>query len=163
MKFKYAYFLTSFVLFTFAWASYGCTSQDKETKEKAGEEINWVSYKEGMNRGNSENKKVFINFFATWCKYCKVMDKETFANQKIIDYINENFIPVKVDADKSREIARKYQVAGLPVVWFVESNGHPIGAQPGYVPPESLLPILKYIHTNSYKKMKYDEFVKKQM
>ncbi len=124
------------------------------------EKINWRSYDEGVKLGKEEGKKVFINFYADWCHYCKMLDKKTFVNQDVIDYLNQHFIPVKVNSDKNTSVAQKYQVRNLPVMWILSQDGEPIGQQPGFMPPEKLLPILKFVGTDSYKKMKYKEFLK---
>lgn len=123
------------------------------------EQIKWHSYDEGLQLGKNEGKKVFINFYADWCHYCKLLDKKTFVDERIINYLNEYFIPVKVNSDKNRNVAQKYQVRNLPVMWILNKDGEPIGQQPGFMPPEKLLPILQFVGTNSYKKMKYKEFL----
>jgi thioredoxin-related protein len=122
--------------------------------------IKWHSYNDGMALGKDKNKKVFLNFYADWCGYCKQMDSKTFTDKSVISYMNENFIPVRVNADKEMKIAAQYEVRGLPVSWFIAESGESIGSQPGYIPPDMLLPILKYIHTDSYKKMSFDKFAK---
>ncbi len=68
--------------------------------------IKWHSYKEGVDRGKYEKKNVFLNFYADWCGFCKKMDKETFKDPVVIAFLNENFISVKVNSDKERNIAR---------------------------------------------------------
>ncbi len=124
------------------------------------ETIKWYSYKEGMALGKSEQKKVFVNFFADWCGYCAKMDKETFTNPKIISFLNKNFIPVKVNYDRDNQIASRYQVHGLPSTWFFAEDGRQIGSQPGYIPASNLMTILKYVQSDSYKKMSFDNFLK---
>jgi len=138
-------------------------SDDKDNSQEAirlagADGIRWVNYDQGMARGKSEDKKVFLNFYADWCRYCKMMDQKTFQNKDIIAYLNENFVPVRVNSDKNLKVAREYKVQGLPVFWFVSESGENIGSQPGYIPPDLMLPLLKYIETDSYKKMNFDKF-----
>ncbi len=122
--------------------------------------IKWYSHEEGMAIGKKEEKKIFLHFYADWCTYCKKMEKETFSNQSVASYLNENFIPIKVNSDKERKIANRYNVRGLPTTWFISKHGDIIGNQPGFMPPDKLLPLLKYIQTNSYKKMSFKNFLK---
>ncbi len=122
--------------------------------------IDWVPYEEGIEIGKERNKKIFINFYADWCRYCVKMEKNTFTNKSVISYLNENFISIRINSDKQQRLARKYQVRGLPVQWFINSEGKPIGSQPGYLEPKLLLNILKFVNTNSYKSMTYSEFLK---
>ncbi len=108
-------------------------------------EIAWQSFAEGMARGKSENKKIFLHFYANWCGACKIMEDKTFRNATVIAYINENFIPIKVNADREQETSRMFRVRALPDNWFIDEDGKPIGHQPGYIPPENLKGILKML------------------
>ena len=122
--------------------------------------IRWFAYDEGMALGRQEGKKIFLSFHADWCAFCKKMEKESFSKPAIIDYLNKHFISIKVNTDEERDTAVKYFVRGLPVTWFLEPDGTKIGGNPGYIPPKQLLALLKYIHTDSYKTMQFNEFQK---
>ena len=130
------------------------------TADTAG--INWVNYDKGMALGKSQQQKVFINFYATWCSFCRMMDSGTFMNSAVIDYLNDNFISVKVDVDKERDVAAHYNIQPLPDVWFISEKGEAIGNKPGYIPPEEMLPVLKFIQTDSYLEMSYQTFLDNQ-
>ncbi len=122
--------------------------------------ITWNSYEKGMVIGKKEKKKIFINFYAKWCSYCAKMDSTTFKDSNVIDYLNEHFISIKINTDKDREIAAKYFVRGLPTSWFVAENGIKISGLPGFVKAAAFINVLKFIHTDSYKKMTFAEFLK---
>lgn len=121
--------------------------------------LSWLPYAEGMALGKSQKKKVFINFFATWCSFCKMMDTKTFKDAAVIDYLNANFITVKVDVDRERDVAAQYNISPLPDMWFISEKGEAIGNKPGYISPEEMLPVLKFIKTDSYLKMSYQDFL----
>jgi thioredoxin-related protein len=121
--------------------------------------IQWLSYAEGRQRGEAENKKVFLVFNADWCRYCLKMEKETFRHPTVVAYVNRNFIPVTVNSDKQQDIAAQYNVRGLPSTWFISEKGDRIGNRPGYIPADEMLKILKYIGSDSYLKMSYKSFV----
>lgn len=123
--------------------------------------IQWLSYAEGRQRGEAENKKVFLVFNADWCRYCLQMEKETFQNPTVIAYVNRNFVPISVDSDKEQKIAAKYNVRGLPSTWFISENGNRIGNRPGYISSDEMLKILKYIGTDSYLSMSFKAFTEK--
>jgi thioredoxin-related protein len=133
---------------------YACFSDSVSSTER----IKWISYNEGMTAGGKEGKKIFLSFYADWCTFCAKMDKETFKDPAIVKYLNEHFINIKIDTEKENEIARKHFVRGLPMTWFLESNGDKISSLPGYIPPDMFLQILKYIETDSYKKMTFKEY-----
>ena len=67
--------------------------------------VKWYSHEEGRVLGKIENKKMYVHFWAEWCTYCRKMEKETFGNPAVIDYLNANFIPIKVNSDRERELA----------------------------------------------------------
>jgi len=112
----------------------------------AAEGINWRSYEEGLVLSKVEKKKVFLHFYADWCVYCGKMAKETFQNPAVVSYLNNHFIPVRVDTDKKPETAMKYGVTGLPSTWFLTEMGEAMGTVPGFIPPDTLLSMLKKVN-----------------
>ena len=154
--------LVAFFCLSVVWIPADCTASESILPISVNSSgIKWYSYEEGIERGKEEKKNVFLNFYTQWCGYCKKMDKETFANSSIIAYLNENFISIKVNSDKERQIANYYYVNGLPTSWFLSKEGSKISSLPGYIPSDMLINILKYIHTDSYKKMNFRKFMKK--
>ena len=124
----------------------------------AADQIKWHAYEEGTALGVSENKKVFINFHADWCKYCETMDRKTFQDAGIISYLNSYFISIKVDVEREKSVAKKYNINPLPDCWFLSEKGDIIGNRPGYLSAEDLMPILQFIKTDSFLKMNYQQF-----
>ena len=91
------------------------------------------------------------------------MDRETFANQEVASYLRDNFIVIKVNTEKARDLAEMYSAFSLPTSWFVNPAGEPIAPLPGFVPPDPFLAVLKYINTKSYAQMTFKEFVEKDL
>ena len=110
------------------------------------EGINWRSYEEGLVVSKAEKKKVFLHFYADWCVFCGKMAKETFQNPDVVAYLNNHFIPIRVDTDKAPNTAALYGVTGLPSTWFLTERGEAIGAVPGFIGPEALLAMLKEVY-----------------
>ena len=150
MKLKNIYVF--FLVFVFSSIIISCNKGSSE-------EILWQSYKEGMDTGKKENKKIFIHFWASWCGYCTKMAKETFKDPLVVSYLNKHFIPVKINSDKQKDIAAVYKIRGLPDNWFVSEKGEQIVNLPGYVPPDKMYLILQYIDTNSYTTMDFNQFL----
>lgn len=123
-------------------------------------DINWQKYDQGIAMAGEQDKKVFLYFHAEWCSYCTKMEKTTFKRSAVIDYINENFIAIKVDSDREQEVSSKYYVRGLPTLWFLKSDQTKISNLPGYVDAKTFEGILKFINTESYEEMNYKEFKK---
>ncbi len=150
-KTKLACIIMLIFFFISSWIYSPALSSDK---------INWHKYKEGMELGKNDRKKVFLYFYTDWCGYCKDMEKVTFKDRSVIDLLNSSFIPVRVNADKEKGAASGYNISGLPSNWFVAENGESISNLPGYIPPGKLFFILKYIQTDSYKSMTFNSYLK---
>ncbi|MBF0303712.1 MAG: thioredoxin fold domain-containing protein [Desulfamplus sp.] len=122
--------------------------------------IAWQSHDKGIIMAKEQNKKIFIYFHAAWCGYCRKMEMSTFQDKTLIDYMNANFIAIKVDSDVETKVADSYSVRGLPTCWFLKTNGDKLSSMPGYIDEKRLLTILKYVHTEGYEKMSYTDFEK---
>ena len=109
--------------------------------------INWRAYDEGMVLGKIEKKKIFLHFYADWCRYCLMMAKDTFQDPAVVFFLNEHFVSIRVDIDNDRQTAVKYGVLGLPYTALLTEMGEPIGAMPGYISAGNLLAILKEVQT----------------
>jgi len=147
---------------------FSCATAD----EKAGTAgIKWLTYEEGLKAAAKQGKFLFVDFYTNWCGYCKKMDKETFTNKEVVEYLNKNFVAVKVNAESKEtmnlpegpidgiKLARSYGVTGYPTYWFVESNGSKINKMPGYAPPDKFLPVLKFIGDGHYKTKSFKDYI----
>ena len=105
--------------------------------------IRWQSYADGMARSKSENKKMFVHFYADWCSTCKIMEKKTFKDPGVIAALNRNYVSVKINVDKSRKIAEIFKIELLPDTWFITNNNEIISHRPGYISPGQLKALLK--------------------
>jgi len=106
----------------------------------AQDKITWLRYDEGLElMKTSSDKHIFIDFTATWCGWCKRMEKEAFSDPVVIKKVNEHFIPVKVWGDKydtlnidgykitQSNLARQYRISGYPAFWFISPENTRIG------------------------------------
>lgn len=125
-------------------------------------EIQWQPYDTGIKMIKEQNKKGFLHFYTDWCTYCKIMNKQTFVDPKIIDYLNNNFVSIRVNADKQKDVAKKYGVSRFPSNWFIAEDSTSLSNQPGFIKPDMLLDMLKFLNTDSFKEMKFSEFVTNQ-
>ena len=112
----------------------------------ASDSINWRSYEEGMVLSKIEKKKVFLHFYADWCGFCRKIANTTFKDSALINYLNENFMPIRVNTDKEPQTASTYGVAGLPFTVFLTEMGEPIFSMPGYIPTDTLMTMLTEIN-----------------
>lgn len=86
-----------------------------------------------------------IYFYSDNCPSCSEMEKTTWQDARIINALNTQYTPVKVDVNKQRRIASLYKVYYLPTTWFIKPDGQPFGNRPGYIPADLLLKIFKHL------------------
>jgi len=121
-----------------------------ETAEKTeSREIQWIkNFDEGMEMAKSQGKPVLIDFTAEWCTYCKVMDKKTFPDKRVVEE-SQRFVMIKFDATrptkKVREITRRYQIRGYPTQVSIDTKGN-VDQLVGYVKPDRLVEYMEQIH-----------------
>ncbi len=120
--------------------------------------IHWQSYDKGLAMAKEQNKKIFLFFHTDWCHYCKKMKQSTLKDPALVSFLNEHFISITVNADKEKKISRKYAVLGLPTLWFLKKDSTRISKIPGYVNADIFIKVLKYIQTENYKKMNFQDF-----
>jgi thioredoxin-related protein len=122
--------------------------------------LNWESYREASERSRREGKPLMIHFTARWCRWCTKMKLETYADRKVIRYLNEHFAMAMVDTDKLPALARKYRVEELPTLWFLDPAGKRLTRYPGFIGAARLLPLLEFIATEAYTEHDYDDWLK---
>lgn len=107
-------------------------------------EFEWQAWNaELFARAAKENKYILLDLEAVWCHWCHVMDQTTYADRKIGEYIEANFLPVKVDHDARPDLAQRYRDYGWPATIILKPDGTEIIKRAGYIPPESMLKLLK--------------------
>ncbi len=91
------------------------------------------------------------------------MDNDTFSNEKIINFANDNLISLKIDAEKGSgpEQKEKYRVRGYPTIIILDNSGNELDRIIGYLPPDNFLKELNRIkngtNTLSDLQLKYSE------
>ena len=67
--------------------------------------VAWQAWSgESFARARSEGKPVLLSIAATWCHWCHEMDRTSYADPEIATFINERFVPIRVDADDRPDI-----------------------------------------------------------
>ena len=82
------------------------------------------------------------------------------ARQKVYNHLNENFISVKIDFDREKNIVHQFDVQGIPDIWFLDSTGEKLTRSTGYVSEDILIAMLKYISEEAFQKMEFKEFLR---
>ncbi len=133
--------------------------------------IKWRTFEEALKVGKKENKMIVVDFYTDWCTWCKTMDKETYGNSEVIRFANEKLVFAKVNAESSEKVtykgmqftyaqlARAFKVKGYPATLFMLPNGDPLDLVPGYIPPETFLPIIAFLEGGHYKTTSFEKFM----
>ena len=81
----------------------------------------------------SENKLVFVEFYADWCTPCKMMEQQVFSDKSIGDFFNKKFVNVKVDSEKGNgpDLAAIFEVTALPTLLFLDEIGRVVERREG--------------------------------
>lgn len=67
--------------------------------------VKWLTFEEAVALNKKEKKLIFIDVYTTWCGPCKMMDKYSFADEQIAKILNNNFYPVKLNAEQKDNIS----------------------------------------------------------
>jgi thioredoxin-related protein len=147
----------------------------------AKEKIKWISLAEAEKIFKVENKTVLIDLYTDWCSWCKVMDKKTYSDPDVVRYINEHFLPVKLDAESKEKISwlgkeYHYQPSSrmnafavyltrgnlsFPTTVFIPASEPDPLAVPGFLEPRDIEGLLKYFGDGHFGKTSFDVYIKK--
>ena len=118
--------------------------------------INWNEWsKEAFEKASKEKKPILLDIHGVWCHWCHVMEHTSYSDQEVVEIINKDFIPVKVDTDKRPDINKRYNQGGWPSTVFLAPNGQIItGAT--YIPPDSLKDMMFKV-IDAFNEMKLSE------
>lgn len=124
-----------------AFGSYYFTHyQDQNTTQNESNNLNWhTDLDSAFNEAKQTNKPIFVDFYTTWCTYCKQLDETTLSDPNVQEKLSQNYVVAKIDADKYSEIASSYKIYGYPTLLFLDSNGGEMKRIEGYVDPNTLL------------------------
>jgi thioredoxin-related protein len=147
--------------------------------EGTSEALSWMSIDEAAGKLQKEQRPVLIDLYTTWCGWCKQMDKKTYSNKQVAQYLREKFYPVKVDAETRATInwnGRTYQFnpdyrsnefamylthgrLEFPTTIIIPPGGEP-QAIPGYMEPKELEMLVKYFGEGKFGKESFDDYQK---
>ncbi len=121
--------------------------------------IQWQAHDEGIAAAKKQGKKIVVYFRTGYCQYCIKMEREAFKDDWVIDYLNTNFIPIRVNGTEEDKVVHLYEVEEIPTMVFLTPDMTVLSQMPGYIETEILFYILQYLHTDSYKRMRFKDFV----
>lgn len=107
----------------------------------AGIEFHQGSWDQALKLAQKTGKPVFLDISASWCGPCKALKKNTFPNEEVGAFYNENFINVLMDGEKGEgiDLAKEFKVSAYPSMLFLNSKGELIARTSGYRDPEGFI------------------------
>jgi uncharacterized protein YyaL (SSP411 family) len=96
--------------------------------------VHWKPWcQEVFSLATTQNKPILVSIGYAACHWCHVMERESFESQKVADFMNANFINVKVDREERPDVDNLYMEAlqamtgsgGWPLHIFLLPNGKP--------------------------------------
>lgn len=161
---------------TFIVSSFVMTEDKTEATE-----IKWYTWEEAVKLNDKNPKKVFVDVYTEWCGWCKRMDNSTFKDSAVVAYLNENYYPVKFDAEQKEDVlfqgntlkfdatagrrgAHNLAIALLdgkmsyPSYVYLTSKFERITISPGYKEAKALMKELKFIAEEHYKTTTWQEY-----
>ena len=97
--------------------------------------IDWWSWcDEALATAKAENKPIFLSIGYSSCHWCTVMEGEAFSDRAIADYLNANFLPIKVDREERPDLDSIYMQA---LQMMTGQGGWPLNI---FLTPDDLVP-----------------------
>jgi thioredoxin-related protein len=161
------------------------TSARAQTPSPIMKNVHWYTLKQALELNKKQPRKIIIDMYTDWCGWCKRMDKETFTNQVITDYLNTYYYPVKFNAESTDSVefrgvkfgnpstggrsTHQFAIAmfqsakqnvGYPALAYLTENLDIIAVIPGYLTPQQIEPILSIIATDKFKTQNLEDYKK---
>lgn len=94
-----------------------------------------------MGKAKAENKLIFVDAYTSWCGWCKEMDKENFTDSIVGQFMNEHYIPTRLDMEEGLglKMAIKYRVNAFPTFLVFNADGQLVRRVMGYRKKEQFL------------------------
>ncbi len=113
------------------------SEQSPYLRQHADNAVDWYPWgDEAFAKAKAENKPIFLSVGYSTCHWCHVMEEESFLNPVVGAYLNERFVPIKVDRETRPDIDRLYMQflvattgsGGWPMSVFLTPDAQPFYA-----------------------------------
>lgn len=73
-----------------------------------------------------QQKPIFVEVYADWCKPCKEMEKNTFATDYVGNYYNDYFINIRLDVEsfEGQQFKATYDIENIPDLLYFDAKGN---------------------------------------
>jgi len=139
----------------------------------ASERVVWSELDPALVEAKRAQKPLLVDVYTDWCGWCKRMDKTTYADPEVRDYVQSAFVPARVNAEDDkrsasylgetrtyRQFADTFRISGYPTTLFLAPDGQLITQLPGYVKPGAFLTVLRYVAEGHYRTQSWESFTR---
>jgi uncharacterized protein YyaL (SSP411 family) len=78
--------------------------------QHANNPVDWFAWDDvALKKARDENKPIFLSIGYSACHWCHVMAHESFENDDVAEFMNNNFVNIKVDREERPDIDDIYQ------------------------------------------------------
>src|SRR5260370_29115154 len=71
--------------------------------------VDWYAWgEEAFAKARRENKPIFLSIGYSTCHWCHVIARESFENDEVARFLNENFVSIKVDREERPDVDKIY-------------------------------------------------------
>jgi uncharacterized protein YyaL (SSP411 family) len=147
------------------------TTSAGTTQPNASAKLEWLTFDAAKERAAKENKHVIVDIYTTWCGWCKVMERQTYADPEVSSYLSQNFVLAKVNGESpdslhwqgqkisERQFARAVGVTGYPATYFLKPDAELLGGVAGYIKKPDFMIYARYVSTRWYEKGKIQDYI----
>jgi hypothetical protein len=92
--------------------------------ENRAAEIQWRHWTAAaFDEATETERPILLHLTTTWCRACHEMDETTFSDKRVIALINDNLVPIRVDADRLPHVQDRYIAGGWPTTALLAPTG----------------------------------------
>ena len=92
-------------------------------------------------RGKAEHKEILVEFYSPDCIGCQQMDKVTFPDQAVENFIIDRMVPLHAPAGTST-LSADFRVVWTPTLMILDFYGREHARTVGFLPPDEMVPSL---------------------
>lgn len=82
--------------------------------------VKWMTIEQAAEKMKTEKRKIFVDVYTDWCRWCKVMDNNTFSDPEVAKLLNNDYYPVKFNAEQKEDVT----LQGYTYKYVGDGNGH---------------------------------------